>query len=142
MRASVYSVDPMKLLPIVNQAVEVTISNLPEDKDVLRVRGRLKQLSENCGGRIVNIARSFATIRFSTSEFAARAQRRMDGQDVFGHKICVSLPHRMPDKSSREMSPMKSMSGLGVLGHSSFGLLVYASPLPPRPSPFSNFIAA
>nr|CAD7258160.1 unnamed protein product [Timema shepardi] len=123
--------------PIVNQAVEVTISNLPEDKDVLRVRGRLKQLSENCGGRIVNIARSFATIRFSTSEFAARAQRRMDGQDVFGHKICVSLPHRMPDKSSREMSPMKSMSG-----HSSFGLLVYASPLPPRPSPFSNFIAA
>nr|CAD7602444.1 unnamed protein product [Timema genevievae] len=118
--------------PTVNQAVEVTISNLPEDKDVLRVRSRLKQLSENCGGRIVTIARSFATIRFSTSEFAARAQRRMDGQDVFGHKICVSLPHRMPDKSSREMSPMKTRK-LRHNSRSDDENVLSQSPRAPRP---------
>jgi meiosis arrest female protein 1 len=52
--------------------VELVVSNLPEDKDQNRIKNRLKQLSGNCGGRVVAIAKSTATIRFSTGEFAAR----------------------------------------------------------------------
>jgi meiosis arrest female protein 1 len=52
--------------------MEIIVSNLPEDKDQSRVKNRLKQLSGNCGGRVVAITKSTATIRFSTGEFAAR----------------------------------------------------------------------
>jgi meiosis arrest female protein 1 len=52
--------------------MELVVSNLPEDRDQSRIKHRLKQLSENCGGRVVAITKSTATIRFSTGEFAAR----------------------------------------------------------------------
>ena len=55
-----------------NQPMEIVVSNLPEDKDQARIKIRLKQLSENCGGRVVAITKSTATIRFSTGEFASR----------------------------------------------------------------------
>ncbi|XP_023712451.1 meiosis regulator and mRNA stability factor 1 isoform X5 [Cryptotermes secundus] len=93
-----------------NKPVEVIVSNLPEDKDQSRIRNRLKQLSVNCGGRVVAITKSTATIRFSTGEFAARAQKRMDGEDVFGRKITVGYPNRLLDRDKKEGSPVKTQS--------------------------------
>jgi meiosis arrest female protein 1 len=55
-----------------NQPVDIVVSNLPEDKDQTRIKNRLKQLSDNCGGRVVTLSKSSATIRFATGEFATR----------------------------------------------------------------------
>lgn len=52
--------------------MDLVVSNLPEDKDQARIKNRLKQLSGNCGGRVIAITKSTATIRFSTGEFATR----------------------------------------------------------------------
>jgi len=93
-----------------NQPMEIVVSNLPEDKDQARIKNRLKQLSGNCGGRVVAITKSTATIRFSTGEFATRAQKRMDGEDVFGRKITVGYPHKVLERDKKEGSPMKAQS--------------------------------
>ncbi|XP_069692388.1 meiosis regulator and mRNA stability factor 1 isoform X2 [Periplaneta americana] len=94
-----------------SQSAEIVVSNLPEDKDQMRVKTRLKQLSGNCGGRVVAITGSSATIRFSTNEFALRAQKRMEGEDVFGRKITVGHPMRVTERDRKDGSPMKSQSG-------------------------------
>ncbi|XP_021942540.1 meiosis regulator and mRNA stability factor 1 isoform X2 [Zootermopsis nevadensis] len=92
------------------QPVEIVVSNLPEDKDQTRIKNRLKQLSGNCGGRVLSIIKSTATLRFSTGEFATRAQKRMDGEDVFGRKITVAYPNRVLERDKKEGSPLKTQS--------------------------------
>ncbi|KAJ9585358.1 hypothetical protein L9F63_002855, partial [Diploptera punctata] len=93
------------------QPVDMVVSNLPEDKDQSRIKNRLKQLSGNCGGRVIAITKYTATIRFSTMEFASRAQKRMEGEDVFGRKISVSYPTRVPhDRDKKDGSPVKMQS--------------------------------
>ncbi|XP_063240697.1 meiosis regulator and mRNA stability factor 1 isoform X1 [Bacillus rossius redtenbacheri] len=87
---------------------ELLVSNLPDDRDPGRVRLRLKKLSDNCGGRVVAVSSSSATIRFSNHVCASRAQKRMDGEDVYGCKISVGNPRRAQERSEREMSPTKS----------------------------------
>lgn len=80
-----------------NTIVEVIVSNLPEEKEPAKVKNRLKQLCENSGGRVGFISRTMCSIRFPAMEFATRAQKRMDGEDVFGCKIAVSDPVRVED---------------------------------------------
>ncbi|XP_034248491.1 meiosis regulator and mRNA stability factor 1 isoform X2 [Thrips palmi] len=91
-----------------NQPMEVIVSNLPQDKDLSKVKNRLKKLSDNCGGRVGHIIYDRAVIRFPTVEFASRAQKRMDGQDVLGNKIFVSRPQKASVKDQE--SPFKSLS--------------------------------
>lgn len=52
--------------------MEVIVSNLPQDKDISKVKNRLKKLSDNCGGRVGHIIYDRAVIRFPTIEFASR----------------------------------------------------------------------
>ncbi|XP_066603618.1 meiosis regulator and mRNA stability factor 1 isoform X2 [Prorops nasuta] len=73
----------------VSESCDLLVCNLPEDKDVVIIKRRLKQLSENCGGRVLEIQSSTAIIRFTTEISADRAQKRMEGADVLGSKITV-----------------------------------------------------
>ncbi|XP_029037560.1 meiosis regulator and mRNA stability factor 1 isoform X1 [Osmia bicornis bicornis] len=70
---------------------DLLVSNLPEDQNVISIKRRLKQLSENCGGRVIEIQSNTATVRFTSKIFAIRAQKRMDGEIVLGSKICVKF---------------------------------------------------
>ncbi|XP_070579457.1 meiosis regulator and mRNA stability factor 1-like [Ptychodera flava] len=77
----------------VSESVELLVSNLPMGKEYGQLRNRLRQLSDNCGGR-VNITGSTAIVKFPTSDSAMRAQKRMDGEDVYGSKITVSFANK------------------------------------------------
>ncbi|XP_014205726.1 meiosis regulator and mRNA stability factor 1 [Copidosoma floridanum] len=76
---------PMKM----GESYDLLVSNLPEDKEAMGIKRRLKQLSYNCGGRVVQIRQSSAVVRFSNKETADRAQKRMHGEYVFDSKISV-----------------------------------------------------
>jgi hypothetical protein len=41
----------------------------------------------------------------------SRAQKRMDGEDVFGRKITVTYPSRVLERDKKEGSPLKTQSG-------------------------------
>lgn len=118
-----------------NQPVEVTVSNLPVDKELGRVKNRLRKLSDNCGGRVGQIIHDRATIRFTSIESASRAQRRMDGQDVLGNKILVSKPQKVFVKD-RE-SPFKSHPDRNQVRRATqhFGEDLKISSLPPPVDP-------
>ncbi|KAK4874882.1 hypothetical protein RN001_014242 [Aquatica leii] len=85
-----------KFKSISNQQTDLLVFNLPliATNDVSRLKNRLKYLSDNCGGRVLSIYKDsrYAVIRFSSLDFAKRAQKRLDGEFVFGNKIQVSQP--------------------------------------------------
>lgn len=88
---------PDRLAPVMPcttaRAYKIFVSNLPDWTDEHRIRDRLKQLCDNCGGRVVEIdlITKTAKIGFCTPESAMRAQKRMNGADVFGKCISVCL---------------------------------------------------
>ncbi|KAF5280789.1 hypothetical protein FQA39_LY17970 [Lamprigera yunnana] len=85
-----------KLKALPNQPCDLLIFNLPFmfNNDVGRLKNRLKYLSDNCGGRVLTVHKDSrcAIIRFSSFDFAKRAQKRLEGECVFGNKIQVSRP--------------------------------------------------
>lgn len=70
---------------------ELVVQDLPMDKEYSLVDKRLRQLSDNCGGRVLSISGARAVLRFPTPDAALRASKRMDGEDVFGYTISVEL---------------------------------------------------
>ncbi|BET01774.1 kiaa0430 [Nesidiocoris tenuis] len=78
-----------------SQSADIFIWNLPMTEGDQKIRWRLKTLSQNCGGRIIVISRPMAVLRFPTLEMAVRAQKRMDGELVFGQAIRVGISHFM-----------------------------------------------
>ncbi|XP_011707521.1 PREDICTED: meiosis arrest female protein 1 homolog isoform X4 [Wasmannia auropunctata] len=80
---------PSRPPPKGNESYDLLISNLPNDTDVNVIKRRLKQLSENCGGRVVDVQSNTAIVRFTSHSSADRAQKRMEGEFVFGSKISV-----------------------------------------------------
>ncbi|CAN7942359.1 unnamed protein product, partial [Ixodes hexagonus] len=70
---------------------DLIVRNLPLDKESTLLHSRLRQLSDNCGGRVLHIVGDSARLRFSTPDDTRRACKRMDGEDVFGRKIAVQL---------------------------------------------------
>ncbi|XP_018577487.1 meiosis regulator and mRNA stability factor 1 [Anoplophora glabripennis] len=106
----------------------LTVSNLPLKLETKRIRSRLRKLVENCGGKILNISSEdgIATIRFGNVDTALRAQRRIQGEDVFGSKIKVLSP------SVRNFSGRKLKNGdTSQQSATSYGTL-------PPPPGFSN----
>ncbi|XP_057318978.1 meiosis regulator and mRNA stability factor 1 isoform X1 [Microplitis mediator] len=81
-----------------NQTFDVLVSNLPKDKGFKAIKSKLKQLSDNCGGRVVGINSGAAILRFGLQDWADRAQQRMNGAKVFDAKIKV---RSLKDKSNR-----------------------------------------
>ncbi|XP_071966064.1 meiosis regulator and mRNA stability factor 1-like [Antedon mediterranea] len=82
---------------------QLVVRNLPPLSDISKVRNRLKQLSDNCGGKVVFINDNLAILKFQNAENAARGKKRLDGEDVFGSKVSVTM-NAKPYKGS----PMRS----------------------------------
>ncbi|XP_059211415.1 meiosis regulator and mRNA stability factor 1 isoform X3 [Centropristis striata] len=82
------------------------VHNLPVNCDKsLRnaVKLRLRRLSDNCGGKVLGMAQGTAVLRFGSTEAAARARKRMENEDVFGHRISLSFSPRPRDDASPEL---------------------------------------
>ncbi|KAJ8976618.1 hypothetical protein NQ317_017448 [Molorchus minor] len=98
----------------------LTVGNLPLNYEAKRIRNRLRMLIENCGGKILDIStdEGFASIRFGNIDSALRAQRRIQGEDVFGNKIKV-LPPSVRGLSGRrlkngDVSQPQSIGACGI----------------------------
>ncbi|KAM5227721.1 meiosis regulator and mRNA stability factor 1 [Ctenodactylus gundi] len=79
------------------------VYNLPANKDGKSVSNRLRRLSDNCGGKVLSITGCSAILRFISQDSAARAQKRMENEDVFGNRIVVSFTPK-----NRELCEAKS----------------------------------
>ncbi|KAM6939553.1 meiosis regulator and mRNA stability factor 1 [Xenentodon cancila] len=78
------------------------VHNLPVicDKSLRNaVKLRLRRLSANCGGKVLGMTQGTAVLRFGSPEAAARARKRMENEDVFGHRISLSSPRPRDDAS-------------------------------------------
>ena len=51
---------------------EVSVHNLPANTSIKRVRNRLGQLAENCGGKVISVTGSSAVLRCANSQAALR----------------------------------------------------------------------
>ncbi|XP_025073854.1 meiosis regulator and mRNA stability factor 1 [Pogonomyrmex barbatus] len=80
---------PSRPPPKGNEFYDLLVSNLPDETDVNVIKRRLKQLSENCGGRVIDVQSNTAIVRFTSHSSADRAQKRMEGEYVLGSKIFV-----------------------------------------------------
>lgn len=81
------------------------VHNLPVNCDKsLRnaVKHRLRRLSDNCGGKVLGISQGTAVLRFGSPEAASRACKRMENEDVYGHRISLSFSPRPGDDASPE----------------------------------------
>ncbi|XP_029077439.1 meiosis regulator and mRNA stability factor 1 isoform X3 [Monodon monoceros] len=67
------------------------VYNLPANKDGKSISNRLRRLSDNCGGKVLNITGCSAVLRFINRDSAERALKRMENEDVFGNRIIVSF---------------------------------------------------
>ncbi|XP_024600069.1 meiosis regulator and mRNA stability factor 1 isoform X6 [Neophocaena asiaeorientalis asiaeorientalis] len=67
------------------------VYNLPANKDGKSISNRLRRLSDNCGGKVLNITGCSAILRFINRDSAERALKRMENEDVFGNRIIVSF---------------------------------------------------
>ncbi|XP_054762674.2 meiosis regulator and mRNA stability factor 1-like [Lytechinus pictus] len=75
----------------VSESSELVVHNLPVWKDQSIIRTRLKQLSDNCGGKVGNIVNSTAFIKFPSHEIACRAKKRLEKESVYGNVITTSF---------------------------------------------------
>ncbi|XP_061686006.1 meiosis regulator and mRNA stability factor 1 isoform X3 [Syngnathoides biaculeatus] len=81
------------------------VHNLPVncDKSLWNaVKLRLRRLSDNCGGKVLGMSQGTAVLRFGSPEAASRACKRMENEDVFGHRISVSVSPRPRDCANLE----------------------------------------
>uniref|UniRef100_A0A1A8J0I8 Meiosis regulator and mRNA stability factor 1 n=2 Tax=Nothobranchius kuhntae TaxID=321403 RepID=A0A1A8J0I8_NOTKU len=81
------------------------VHNLPIicDKSLRNaVKLRLRRLSDNCGGKVLGMSQGTAVLRFGSAEAAARARKRMENEDVFGHRISLSFHPRPRDEAGPE----------------------------------------
>ncbi|XP_061625682.1 meiosis regulator and mRNA stability factor 1 isoform X2 [Phyllopteryx taeniolatus] len=81
------------------------VHNLPVncDKSLWNaVKLRLRRLSDNCGGKVLGMSQGTAVLRFGSPEAASRAHKRMENEDVFGHRISLSVSPRPRDSASLE----------------------------------------
>lgn len=82
------------------------VHNLPTicDKSLKNaVKLRLRRLSDNCGGKVLGLSQGTAVLRFGSPEAAARARKRMENEDVFGHRISLSISPRPRNEASPEV---------------------------------------
>ncbi|XP_071359796.1 meiosis regulator and mRNA stability factor 1 isoform X5 [Trachinotus anak] len=81
------------------------VHNLPVNCDKSQrnaVKLRLRRLSDNCGGKVLGMSQGTAVLRFGSPEAAARARKRMENEDVYGHRISLSFSPRPRDDASLE----------------------------------------
>ncbi|KAL5019265.1 hypothetical protein ScPMuIL_004987 [Solemya velum] len=89
--------------------VDLTVTGFCPDNDLYKVKCRLKQLSTNCGGRVIDVNSSVAVIRFTNSDAAARARKRIEGEDVYGWQIHVGYANRKQKSSAQSKAQGKKL---------------------------------
>nr|CAB3263650.1 meiosis arrest female protein 1 homolog [Phallusia mammillata] len=72
-----------------NTESQLLVTNLPTNVDTNAIRSRLKQISDNCGGKVIKVYPPTAIIKFSNDELARRSLKRLNGETVLGSKIIV-----------------------------------------------------
>ena len=77
------------------------VSNLPSNKPFGDLKRRLSQLSDNCGGK-PELFNGKAVIKFGCIEDAERCLQRINGDDVYGNKIVVTLANEDVMKTSKK----------------------------------------
>ncbi|KAM3864557.1 meiosis regulator and mRNA stability factor 1 [Diretmus argenteus] len=95
-------------MPIKAQPSNLYVHNLPVNchKSFSNaVKVRLRRLSDNCGGKVLGMSQGTAVLRFGSLEAAERACKRMENEDVFGHRISLSFSPRPRDNKSPEPQP-------------------------------------
>ncbi|XP_075557392.1 meiosis regulator and mRNA stability factor 1-like protein isoform X2 [Dermacentor variabilis] len=92
--------------------LELMVTNLPMTKSPGKLKSRLKQLSENCGGRVTSISGGTAFLKYPTTNAALRSRVRMDGENVCGNAISVSLhtPRQRRSRSGQSGAKRSSSS--------------------------------
>ena len=85
---------------------------MPTDQTSGLIMGRLAYLSANCGGKPDNISNGKGFIRFGCKDDAQRCQPRIDGQNVFGHNIQVSLFDGDPKAVKKKTPVVANQKGL------------------------------
>lgn len=92
--------------------LELMVTNLPVTKSPGKLKCRLKQLSENCGGRVTSINGGTAVLKYPTTNAALRSRVRMDGENVCGNAISVSLhtPRQRRSRSGQSGAKRSSSS--------------------------------
>nr|XP_037286328.1 meiosis regulator and mRNA stability factor 1-like [Rhipicephalus microplus] len=92
--------------------LELMVTNLPAAKSPHKIKNRLMQLSENCGGRVSSISGATAVLKYPTMNAALRSRRRMEGENVCGNAISVSLhkPRRRQSRSDQTGATRSSSS--------------------------------
>lgn len=81
------------------------VHNLPFtcDKNQLSaVKLRLRRLSSNCGGKVLGVSHGTAVLRFGNAAAAARARKRMENENVYGHRITVSFSPQPKEETRPE----------------------------------------
>uniref|UniRef100_A0A3Q2Z3R8 Meiosis regulator and mRNA stability factor 1 n=1 Tax=Hippocampus comes TaxID=109280 RepID=A0A3Q2Z3R8_HIPCM len=98
---------PLKTQPSYNL---LYVHNLPVncDKSLWNaVKLRLRRLSDNCGGKVLGLSHGTAVLRFGSPEAASRARKRMENEDVFGHRISLSVS---PCQDTMSITPVATSS--------------------------------
>ncbi|XP_057194060.1 meiosis regulator and mRNA stability factor 1 isoform X1 [Triplophysa rosa] len=88
------------------------VHHLPTHRDAKAVANRLQRLSNNCGGKVLGVSGSCAVLRFASADAAERARKRMDNEDVLGHRITVSFSPGGPGEEEVRQPPTSSSSSV------------------------------
>ncbi|ROL55038.1 Meiosis regulator and mRNA stability factor 1 [Anabarilius grahami] len=86
------------------------VHHLPTHRDAKAVANRLQRLSNNCGGKVLGISGGCAVLRFASASAAERARKRMENEDVLGHRIVVSFSPDGPEEEEERRLPAASSS--------------------------------
>ncbi|XP_067314926.1 meiosis regulator and mRNA stability factor 1 isoform X2 [Pseudorasbora parva] len=86
------------------------VHHLPTHRDAKAVANRLQRLSNNCGGKVLGVSGGCAVLRFASANAAERARKRMENEDVLGHRILVSFSPDGPEEEEERRPPAASSS--------------------------------
>ncbi|XP_052455021.1 meiosis regulator and mRNA stability factor 1 isoform X2 [Carassius gibelio] len=88
------------------------VHRLPTHRDTKAVANRLQRLSNNCGGKVLGVSGSCAVLRFASTDAAERARKRMENEDVLGHRIVLSFSPDGPEEEEERRPPAASSSSV------------------------------
>uniref|UniRef100_A0A8C1W3V1 Meiosis regulator and mRNA stability factor 1 n=1 Tax=Cyprinus carpio TaxID=7962 RepID=A0A8C1W3V1_CYPCA len=88
------------------------VHHLPTHRDAKAVANRLQRLSNNCGGKVLGVSGSCAVLRFASTDAAERARKRMENEDVLGHRIVLSFSPDGPEEEEERRPPAASSSSV------------------------------
>uniref|UniRef100_A0A673MAK8 Meiosis regulator and mRNA stability factor 1 n=1 Tax=Sinocyclocheilus rhinocerous TaxID=307959 RepID=A0A673MAK8_9TELE len=88
------------------------VHHLPTHRDAKAVANRLQRLSTNCGGKVLGVSGGCGVLRFSSAEAAERARKRMENEDVLGHRIVLSFSPDGPEEEEERRPPAAASSSV------------------------------